>query len=138
MPNSRTVRLEWSGDGLKFHGSGIDPQTPSITLDPKTVEGPTPMEALLLACGGCAGADVVSILEKMKVSLTSVTIDVEGERRDDHPKRYTSVKYLFRFAGDGLDRGKAERAVGLSIDKYCSVLHSLAKDIEVGHEIELE
>ena len=95
------------------------------------------MDALLLACAGCAGADVVSILKKMKVGLETVSIDISGERRSDHPKRYTSVKYLFRFGGDGIELSKAERAVTLSLDKYCSVLHSLNPDIRVDHEIEL-
>jgi putative redox protein len=95
------------------------------------------MDALLLACAGCAGADVVSILKKMKVGLETVSIDVVGERRSDHPKRYVAIKYVFRFAGQGLEHSKAERAVSLSLDKYCSVLHSLSPDIQVDHEIEL-
>ena len=137
MSNARFVRLDWTGEGLRFHGSGVDPHTPSITLDGSTEEGPTPMDALLLATAGCAGADVVSILKKMKVGLETVSIDVVGERRTEHPKRYVGLKYVFRFAGDGLERAKAERAVSLSLEKYCSVLHSLNPDIQVDHEIEL-
>jgi len=110
---------------------------PSITIDGNTEEGPTPMEALLLAAAGCAGADVVSILKKMKVGLETVSIDLVGERRTEHPKRYTGLKYVFRFAGEGVELSKAERAVNLSLDKYCSVLHSLNPDIKVDHEIEL-
>jgi len=95
------------------------------------------MDTLLLACAGCAGADVVSILKKMKQNLESVSIEIAGERRAEHPKRYTALKYLFRFGGAGLDRAKAERAVALSLEKYCSVLHSLNPDIQLDHEIEL-
>lgn len=137
MSNARSIRMDWTGDGLRFHGGGVDPATPSITLDPDTKDGPTPMEVLLLGAAGCAGADVVSILKKMKVGLESVSIDLVGERRTDHPKRYTGLKYVFRFAGEGLDMSKAERAVNLSLDKYCSVLHSLNPDIKVDHEIEI-
>lgn len=95
------------------------------------------MDTLLLACAGCAGADVVSILKKMKQNLETVSIDVTGERRTDHPKRYTALKYRFQFVGDGIERPKAERAVTLSLEKYCSVLHSLNPHIQVDHEIEL-
>jgi putative redox protein len=95
------------------------------------------MEGLLLAAAGCAGADIVVILKKMKVALETVSIDLVGERRPEHPKRYTSLKYVFRLAGEGLERSKAERAVRLSLNKYCSVVHSLNPDISVDHEIEL-
>jgi len=137
VSNSRSIRLNWTGEGLRFEGFGGAPDTPSIMLDGEVKEGPTPMDALLLACAGCAGADVVSILKKMKVGIESVSIEITGDRREEHPKRYTALKYLFRFAGEGLDRAKAERAVTLSLEKYCSVLHSLNPDIQLDHEIEL-
>lgn len=137
MSNTRSIRLDWTGDGLRFRGGGLDPQSPPITLDGSTEQGPTPMDALLLATAGCAGADVVSILKKMKMELETVSIDLVGERRTEHPKRYVALKYVFRFGGEGLERAKAERAVSLSLDKYCSVLHSLNPDIQVDHEIEI-
>ena len=86
---------------------------------------------------GCAGADTVVMLKKMRVVLNTVSVEVKGERRAEHPKRYTALKYTFRFAGEGLDRSKAERAVNLSFEKYCSAIHTLAADIPVEHEIEL-
>ena len=137
MSNSRAIKLNWKGEGLLFEGFGGAPDTPSIILDGAVREGPTPMDALLIACAGCAGADVVSILNKMKVTLDSVSIEITGDRKTEHPKRYTALKYLFRIAGEGLDASKAERAVKLSLEKYCSVLHSLNPDIQLEHEIEL-
>ena len=137
MSNSRSIRLHWTGEGLRFQGGGVDPETPFLTLDGEAKAAPPPMDVLLLACAGCAGADVVSILKKMKVKLDSVSIEIAGARRVEHPKRYTALKYLFRFAGDGLDRAKAERAVKLSLEKYCSVLHSLSPDIQLDYEIQL-
>ena len=137
MSNSRSIKLNWKGEGLLFEGFGGAPDTPPIMLDGAVKEGPTPMDALLLACAGCVGADVVSILQKMKVKLESVSVEITGDRKTEHPKRYTALKYLFRFAGDGIDRDKAERAVNLSHEKYCSVLHSLNPDITLDHEIEL-
>ena len=137
MSNSRAIRLNWTGEGLRFEGFGGDPDTPSIMIDGDVKAGPTPMDALLLSCAGCAGADVVSILQKMKVKLDTVSIEITGYRRAEHPKRFTDLKYLFRFAGEGLDRVKAERAVKLSFEKYCSVLHSLHPGIRLNHEIEI-
>jgi len=73
----------------------------------------------------------------MRVGLERLSVDVTGTRREDDPKRFTHVKFAFRIAGRDLDANKAERAVGLSIEKYCSVIHSLAQDIVIEHEIQI-
>ena len=137
MSNTRAVRLDWSGTGLRFTGQGTDPDTPTVEIDCDNETAPGPMLQLLLAAAGCAGADVVMILQKMRVGLERLSVDVTGTRREDNPKRYTHISFTFRIAGRELDRNKAERAVGLSIEKYCSVIHSLAQDIVLEHHIEL-
>jgi putative redox protein len=125
------------GVGLRFRGGGTDPETPAVELDGEGATGPSPMLVLLLAAAGCSGADVVAMLSKMKVRLDACSVDVSGIRREGHPKRFASLRFVFRLSGDGLDLTKAERAVGLSLEKYCSVVHSLARDINIEHEIEL-
>lgn len=137
MPEHRTVRLDWTGEGLRFAARGTQPDTPAIEIDGDAATGPSPMVALLMACGGCSGADVVEILSKMRVRLARLSVEVDGTRREEFPKRYVAIRYIYRLTGDGLDRAKAERAVTLSLDKYCSVIHSLAPDIEVDYAVEL-
>jgi putative redox protein len=137
MPFERAVRLEWSGSGMQFTGAGVDPPSPPVLLDGDNTVGPGPMQVLLLAAACCTGSDVVLILEKMRVHLRAFAIDVVGVRRDEEPKRYIAIRFRFRLAGDGLDQAKAERAVDLSLEKYCSVVHSLAPDIAITREIEL-
>lgn len=95
------------------------------------------MLTLLLAAGACSGADVVTILARMRVALRELTVEVEGTRRVAEPRRYIAVHFRYRLSGEGLDRTKAERAVTLSLEKYCSVVHSLAPDLDVTHDIEL-
>lgn len=137
VANKRAVRLEWCGSGLQFCGGGTIPETPMIQVDGDGQTGPSPMLVLLLACAGCTASDVILMLEKMRVTVTSLTVDVMGERHDGDPQRYSRLKLLYRIAGDGLDSVKAQRAVGLSLEKYCSVVHSLAPDVVVDHEIEV-
>jgi putative redox protein len=131
------VRLEWTGKRLQFTGGGTEPSTPSITIDGDGAAGPSPMLALLLAAAGCTAADVVVILTKMRVELEHLSVDVSGTRRDEEPRRYTELTFRFRVGGSEVAREQVERAVALSLDKYCSVVHSLAADIDVRHEIEL-
>jgi putative redox protein len=119
MANTRAVRLDWTGTALRFTGGGTEPSTPVVEIDGDNETAPGPMLQLLLAAAGCSGADVV----------------MTGVRHEEHPKRYTHVKLIFRMSGSGLDESKAERAVALSLQKYCSVVHSLAPDIVVEREI---
>lgn len=135
MPFERAVHLAWSGSGLAFEGRGTDPASPPITIDGDGAIAPGPMQVLLLAAAGCTASDVVLILQKMRVALRRLAVDVVGVRRDEEPRRYIELRLRFTLAGDGLDEAKAARAVTLSLEKYCSVMHSLAPDIAVRHEI---
>ncbi len=137
MPQVRSVALTWSGEGLRFSGGGTEPATPAIAIDGDAEAGPSPMLALLLAAAGCSGSDVVVILRKMRVGLREVAVEVEGTRRDEEPRRFMSLRFRFRLAGEGLDRAKAERAVELSLEKYCSVVHTLDPDIDIEYHVDV-
>ena len=132
----RSVKLEWTGDAMRFRGGGTRPETPPIDIDGDNAAAPGPMLVLLLAMAGCTGADIVHVLGKMRVELTELSIEVEGVRRDEDPRRYDSLHLKYRIRGRGLDDSKAERAVSLSVDKYCSVMHTLAPDIAVSYAVE--
>jgi putative redox protein len=73
----------------------------------------------------------------MQVSLTRCEAKLTGLRAPDHPKRYLNLQFIWTIAGEGLDEAKARRAIDLSIEKYCSVLHSLNPDIPVSYELHL-
>lgn len=135
-PNLRFGHLDWTS-GMSFTATAPG-GSPSIVLDGNGVEGPGPLVTLLLAAGGCAGSDVVSILEKMQVTLRSFTIDVTGRRNEEMPRRFNSLKIVFRLAGEGLTQAKVDRAVDLSVTKYCSVLLSLNPDIPITTEVVIE
>lgn len=133
--NLRTVNLRWHS-GLRFDGG--QQGSPAITIDADGAAGPGPMATVLIALGGCSGADVVSILKKMQVELERCDITITGRRATEHPKRYLDIQLTFRIAGAGVDEAKARRAIDLSIQKYCSVIHSLNPDIPVSYELVLE
>ncbi|TVP48964.1 MAG: OsmC family peroxiredoxin [Gemmatimonadales bacterium] len=137
--NRRTAALRWTGQGLQFDGTtGSAGPERVVRIDGDSASGPAPMELLLLSLGGCMAIDIRVILEKSRVELTSLELDIEGERRGSDPKSYESVKMHFRLAGPGeQDRAKVTRAVRLSEEKYCSVYHSLRPDLEIRSSFEL-
>jgi len=132
--NVRSVTVRWHS-GMRFDGGPEG--APAATVDADVVTAPGPMHLLLVAIAGCSGADVVSILKKMQVTIRRCDIRVTGRRAPEHPKRYLTILLDFTIAGDGLDEAKARRAIDLSIEKYCSVIHSLNPDIPVTYELTL-
>ena len=130
----RHATLTWT-HGLIFEG-GV-PGGPTIRQDGDATAAPSPVVALLLAAAACSGADVVSILDKMRAGLTACRIEATGTRRPDHPKRYTEISFVFHLSGSALDEAKARRAIDLSLEKYCSVIHSLAPDIAISYDLVL-
>lgn len=89
--------------------------------------GVRPMQSLLMGLATCSGIDVVSILKKMRQSYTGLHITVQGEREKDKvPAIWETIHMTMIFTGE-VDEAKARQAVGLSIDKYCSVAETLRR-----------
>jgi putative redox protein len=128
------IALDWER-GMIFRGGA--PGGPSVMIDGDNVQAPGPMLTLLLAAASCTGSDVVMILEKMRVELRQLRIEVHGTRREEAPRRYTAIRFEFRLAGGGLDEAKARRAIDLSLEKYCSVVASLAPDTAFSYGLTL-
>jgi putative redox protein len=131
---TKRITLSWQ-ERLIFRGG--EPGGPVTTIDGDNAEAPGPMLTLLLAAAACTGADVVVILEKMRVTLRECRIEASGVRREAEPRRYTAIHLEYHLAGEGIDEAKARRAIDLSVTKYCSVIHSLAPDIRVTHGLTL-
>jgi len=130
----KIVTLRWTGEGLVFRG-GPRPDT-EVTLDSAGKAGPSPTEFLLLSLAGCMGVDVQMILEKSRVPVKALSVEVSGDRAPSEPRRFTSIKLVYEVSGPSDEhQPRLERAVALSRDKYCSVLHSLQPDIELDIEI---
>ena len=131
---TKRIALAWER-GLVFRGGA--PGGPEVVIDGDNAAGPGPMLSLLLAAAACSGSDVVVILEKMRVVLRQLRIEVSGVRREEEPRRYTAIHFDFHIAGEGLDETRARRAIDLSLEKYCSVVASLAPDITISYGLTL-
>jgi putative redox protein len=132
------VVLRWTGAGLVFQGGVAGAGAPQAVLDGEGKAGPSPMQALLLALASCTAADVVSILERMRVPLSGLEVEVAGTRTVETPRRYTAVRLLYRVRGVPAEsESKLRRAVSLSQERYCSVLHTLRADVVVESDVAL-
>ena len=91
----------------------------------------SPMELVLLALGGCSGADVVSILDKKKVPLKGFEINIDAERAKSYPMVFTKINLEYVFYGQNIDPRHVERAIALSQEKYCSVSAMLKPSVAI-------
>lgn len=99
--------------------------------------GPSPMEFVLIGMGGCATFDVVHILEKGREAIEDVAVELEAERAQEDPKVFTRVHMHFAVKGRGLSPKKVERAINLSIEKYCSASAMISKTATITHDFEV-
>ncbi|MFO7260336.1 MAG: OsmC family protein [bacterium] len=134
MPDVR-VDLHWTGTGLEFEGGpsgGV-----RVRLDGNSRSAISPIQAMLLSLVGCTAADIVDILTKMRVPLDGLEVVAEGDRAPEPPRRFVRIRLVYRVHVPEDARAKVERAVALSHEKYCSVLHTLRPDVVIETAIEL-
>lgn len=99
--------------------------------------GITPLQLLLAGVGACSAIDIAGILKKQKQELRSFEIEVTGDRRRRETySEFESIHIRYIFTGD-VDPGKAERAIDLSLNKYCSVSKALEKSTEIKSSCEI-
>ena len=88
-------------------------------------KGVRPMQMLLMGLGGCSAIDIVMILKKQRQTIDSFEISIDGTRqKGKEPSLWENVQIHFKLKGT-IEKEKAERAVQLSMDKYCSVSRTL-------------
>jgi putative redox protein len=124
-------------NGMSFT-STINDHEITIDAHPKVGgegKGPRPKPLLLFSLAGCTGMDVVSLLKKMRVDYSDLKIKIDAELTEEHPKYYSKIHITYLFSGKDIDKGKVEKAVNLSQDKYCGVSHMLKQASEITWEI---
>ena len=99
------------------------------------VVGFAPKALMLSSLAGCSGLDVVSLLEKMRAEVANFKIEVTAELTDEHPKFYNKVKVDYHFTDSELQPEKIQKAVNLSVTKYCGVMEMFRQFSEVEIEI---
>jgi putative redox protein len=132
-PPSR-VRVKWAGEHLFDTGRE---NGPVARFDGDGKAAQTPPEALLSALASCVSVDVVDILAKRRTPVESLEVNVVGERVDTTPRHFRTITLNFSIRGNGIEREHAERAIDLSITKYCSVRDSLRADMKVDWTLDL-
>ena len=132
------IKTEWRGK-MAFNSFVIGGE---VALDSDEAvggqgAGVRPKSLMLSALSGCTGMDVTSLMKKMRIdeNVSKFTIDVSANLTDEHPKVYDKVHVVYTFEGKDMNQTKLEKAVTLSVERYCGVFEMFRHFAEVSHEI---
>ncbi len=100
-------------------------------------QGWRPMEMLLVSLAGCSAIDIISILKKQRQTIDDFQIEIDGDRKEGTPAPYTAIRIHFIMSGK-IKETKMDKAIELTISKYCSVYFSLHPDIDVKYTYEIK
>lgn len=114
-----------------------------VVLDTKSAvgghgAGASPKELLLFAIGGCTSSDVISILNKRRVDIKHYELFLSATERDEHPKIFTGIHIEYVFYGDNLNPADIEKAIDLSVTKYCGVSAMVQPTVTLTHSYRIE
>jgi putative redox protein len=128
--------IHYAGDDLFV---AITPSGHAQTLDTRHERSAaaTPMELLLLALGSCTAVDVISILRKKRERVSDYRVEVRGERRAEHPRKFMRFDVRHIVTGRGVSEKAVAQAIELSETKYCSVAATLSPGAEIVSSFEI-
>lgn len=120
---------------IKDHEFEANHDGNTINIDGEKKNGHGPKALLLSGLAGCSGIDVVDILKKMKISFTDFTIEAAASQTEEHPKVFTEVNITYRMKTAEENRERIQKAIELSLDKYCGVAAMLRKNSPVNYQL---
>ena len=95
------------------------------------------MEMLLIAVAACTAVDVISILEKKRQQVDSYKVEVEGERAEEHPRKFVKFNVNHIVHGRSVSEKALADAIALSDEKYCSVAATVRPTSEITTTFEI-
>lgn len=136
---TNTVTTVWK-ENMLFESDNPSGQTVLMDTSPEhggENKGLSPKAMMLSSLAGCSGLDVISLLKKMRAEVADFKMIVTGELTDEHPKYYHKVVVAYHFYGNDLKEEKINKAVNLSVERYCGVTEMFRQFANVITEVYL-
>ena len=119
MAAEKSATVVWKGEDLKFHaslGAGYEFEMEG----PPSPSGGSPVEFLIAGAVGCTAMDMVHILRRRRQNITGLEVEIKGVQAEDPPNVFTDATVVYVVRGENIDPAAVERAIDLSMTKYCS------------------
>lgn len=127
------ITIKWLGN-MAFESD--NPSGHSFKIDIAKEDGGDgsglrPKALMLSSLAGCSGLDVASLMKKMKLEVDEFTIETIANLTEEHPMFYDTVTIVYHFHGSNLKEQKLQKAVDLSVEKYCGVMEMFRRFAEL-------
>ncbi|MFI5231950.1 MAG: OsmC family protein [Gemmatimonadales bacterium] len=129
-----TVGVQWKGAWTFDAGK---PGAPTIHIDGKSKEGPSPPETLLASLATCTAVDVVEMLTKRRTPPAALDVTITAERKSEVPRRVTRAHLAYKISGAGIDQVQTMRAIELAVTRYCTVRDTMDPEMAVTWSLQL-
>ena len=127
------IKLESIHGSLNYKGTNTRGQSIQFSGNKENI---SPMETVLMAAAACSSIDIEIFLEKMRQPFDRIEVDVKGTRVDAVPSIFSDIHLHYKIYGD-IKPSKAQKAVEMSMDKYCSVSIMLSAGVNITHSHEV-
>jgi len=78
------------------------------------------------------------LMKKMRQEVDYFNLIVEGDTEDEHPNAYIKMHIIYELRGKDLELEKIEKAISLSMERYCGVSAVYRKaQIKITHEVRI-
>lgn len=124
---------------FKMTENGFDTETPfgKLTISGNEEYGFRPYQLLVSSLAVCSGGVMRNVLDKMRMPVDTITIEVREVRRNaEIANRVEKVHLHFIIEGQDFDESKMDRVFELT-SKNCSMEQSVIDSIELVKTYEL-
>jgi putative redox protein len=139
MLDQLMVTASLANEKVKF--KGISRNNPEIILDYTPPigdgEGYTSLELFLISLASCSGTSIVVILRKMRKDVSGLTINVKGDRREQHPTYFEKIHMEFNLKTKDVEGPDLEKAIKLSEESLCPVWNMIKNNVEISFEYKI-
>ena len=119
------INVKWTGGKQFLAADGAG----HVVVTDSEGQGFKPPDLLLASLVGCAGVDVVRILEKKRQEFSSVEAKVDKQNAPEAPWTIEKIEVEWTVRGRGLKEKAVCDAVRLAEHKYCSVSASMTSEL---------
>lgn len=119
------IDVKWTG-GKQFLATD---EAGHVVVTDSEGQGIKPPKLLLVSLVGCAGVDVVRILEKKRLEFSAIEVQANMHNEPEPPWCIEKIEIEWTVRGRNLKEKAVRDAIRLSEEKYCSVAASLSSEL---------
>jgi len=94
----------------------------------------SPVEYFLSGVITCSATDLILIPKNQGFTVTNLVVDGDGERNEDHPRKFNTLHLDYSFDSDA-DDTQAARWVMASLETYCSTINTIRDSVKISYSI---